>query len=531
MGSGGARRALRSAFLAPASHGPRMGLAWRGQTAKGRLTNVRGAALAAIGAAGVCGALAVGACGILAGYEDLRFAPGEAAAEGATRLPALDLGSATIYSVYPSIFSSAGNLAAVTTALPRIHDLGFNVLSLMPVTPVGQATDTHVTYQSPYCVSDYYAINPAYGAASDLDALIAAAHQLGMYVILDEEINETSWDNALITAHPEYYVHSDLNPYNAGSIEDAFQLADVAQLDYSSSGTQAYITAMLEYWLATYPLDGFRFLTSDVPQSDPTIPATFWRGLRTALEGVNPRVVMWADEEDASLANAPFELDYGWLLRGGQPGQDGGLPGLQEVATGASATELQQAWQEQTTGYTGVLHTTILQTWDFGEDIEVYGGVPSTMAAATFNFTINGVPMLWNGEEVGNDESGADTHALIDWDGPNAPAFTALYKSLLALRNGSTALQQGAVAWVASVTSVTSTAPDHLASYTRSDATGTFLVLINFSNGPLSGTVESPPSANGWTDVSPAGSPGGVAHVSPPDVSLAPYDFAVFRSN
>jgi glycosidase len=168
-------------------------------------------------------------------------------------------------------------------------------------------------------------------------------------------------------------------------------------------------------------------------------------------------------------------------------------------------------------------HMTLLQDWDLDEDLKLYGGVPNTMAAATFNFTIDCLPLLFNGEEVGNDMSGVNTHIPIDWNGPNAAGFTAFYRSLLVLRNGNTALQQGSVVWI------DNTAAAHVVSYTRSDASATFLVVINFSGQTATGTLSAPPAV-GWTDVSPTGSPGSTAHMPPPAFSLTAYDFAIFRA-
>jgi glycosidase len=372
-------------------------------------------------------------------------------------------------------------------------------------------------------VHDYYAINPAYGSPADLLALVQAAHALGIYVILDEELNETSWDNGLITTNPQYYVHTDGNPDNSSSIAGALSLPDVAQLNYTTTqyGLQSYMASMLESWLTTYGIDGFRFLTADVTQDGtPTIPASFWQNLQTELVKVNPNVLMWADEEDPVLAGAPFALDYGWLLRGGEAGQTGGA-GLQQVANGADAGEIQTAWEGGASGYAAVLHTNFLENWDLGEDLEVYGGAPNTMAAATFDFTIDGVPMLWNGEEVGNDTAAADKMNAIDWQAPNAAAFTAFYTSLVALRNHHPALQQGTVTWIPN------SAPGQVVSYTRSTANETLLVVISFASQAISGTV-TPATSNGWTDVSPTGSPGGKTHAPPPSLALAPYDFAVF---
>jgi glycosidase len=335
----------------------------------------------------------------------------------------IDQSSATLYSVFPDIYSQAGTLAAITTDLPRIRDLGFDVVYLLPVTPLGQPTGTHPAFGSPYCVHDYYAINPAYGTAQDLAALVGSAHALGLHVILDEVLNHTSWDSALITQHPEYYVHSDGNPQNVASIEEAFTFADVAQLDYKTpgNGLTTYIFDMFTYWLKTYDIDGFRFDTADDPPgSGRMIPAAFWQALRPQLEAIKPGILMLGEEQDAELADAPFELDYGWELQGLY-----GAGGLQQVATGGNADLLAQTWQSQKNGYpAGMKHMTLLQDWDLGEDLNLYGGAANTMAAAAFDFTIDGLPLLFTGEEVGNDKSGVNTHMAIDWNGPNAATFT-----------------------------------------------------------------------------------------------------------
>ena len=447
-----------------------------------------------------------------------------AAADGGTGLAPIDLNTATIYSVYPRIYSQAGNLAGVTADLGRIHDLGFQVIYLLPVTPIGQAIGGHPSFGSPYCVHDYRAINPAYGTQADLLALVQSAHALGMRVILDQVLNHTAWDNALITQHPEYYVHSDGNPQNSASIVQAFTFADVAQLDYKTpgNGLASYMADMLRYWIATYDIDGFRFDGADNPfGANRMIPAGFWQGLGSQLEAAKLGFLLLGEEQDSQLANAPFQLDYGWQLQGSFIGATNGL---QRASTLGDASLLLSAWTGQHTGYPAAMrHMTLLQDWDLDEDLKLYGGVPNMLAAATFAFTIDGVPMVFNGEEVGNDNSSVNTQTRINWSGPNAATFSAFYKSLLALRNGNPALQQGTVTWVAN------TGGKAVASYTRSDANGTFLVVINLSGAAATGTL-SAPAAIAWTDVSPTGSPGGTNHAPPPMLSLKANDFAVFRA-
>jgi cyclomaltodextrinase / maltogenic alpha-amylase / neopullulanase len=466
---------------------------------------------------------------------------GEEADGGPANIGPINLASSTVYSVYVPIFSATGNLAGVTAQLPRIHSLGFDVIYLLPVTAASTSTTPPVSscnqgaegsVGSPYEVKDYGSIDPSLGTSQDLIDLVQTAHGLGMHVILDEVLNHTSWDNALVGQHPEYYLHCDGDRMNPASIEiGANFFKDVAQLDYITEpdlGLRAYMTNMLLSWITTYDVDGFRFDTADDPYGpNRLIPLDFWESLRSALLAAKPGLVMLGEEEDPDLAQAAFDLDYGWHLDGIYTPPAGGL---QQVAgSGASSTYpaslLEQGWTYQKTGYPAkMLHLSLMQDWDLGEDLNLYGGVAGTMAAAVFDFTIDGVPMIFNGEEVGNDASGVNTHTKIDWNTPDSAMFAAFYASLLALRNAHTALQQGALTWV------TNSASGQVASYTRSDSSGTFLVLINFSDGPVIGTVSSLPAASIWRDDSPFGSPGGMSHTAPPSFSLAARDFAVFEA-
>jgi hypothetical protein len=135
-----------------------------------------------------------------------------AEADGASAtIGPINLASSTVYSVYVPIFSPAGNLAAVTAQLPRIHSVGFDVLYLLPVTSASTSTGPPVSscnqgaegsVGSPYEVKDYGSVDPSLGTSQDLIALVQTAHGLGMHVILDEVLNHTSWDNALVGQHP-----------------------------------------------------------------------------------------------------------------------------------------------------------------------------------------------------------------------------------------------------------------------------------------------------------------------------------------
>jgi len=128
-------------------------------------------------------------------------------------------------------------------------------------------------------------------------------------------------------------------------------------------------------------------------------------------------------------------------------------------------------------------------------------GEPAALAASAFVFTLDGVPLLYNGMEVGDTtESGAP--ALFEklpvfWPiAERRPEFPRFYKQMIALRRASSALRRGSLEWLRN------SDDSRLVTYLRRTADEEVLVAINFSNRPFSGSVEAP-GGGGFTDVTP----------------------------
>ncbi len=172
---------------------------------------------------------------------------------------------AVLYQVNMRACSAGGNFAGVTARLDSIRNLGANVGYLMPIDPVGQLRSVN----SPYAVQDYRAVNPEFGNLADLHTLVDAAHQRGLSMLLDWVANHTAWDNAWISAHPDWYLQ------NAGTIRSppGTTYADVAQLNFYSANMRVEMIAAMKSWVFTANVDGLRFDYADAP----TIAATdFW---------------------------------------------------------------------------------------------------------------------------------------------------------------------------------------------------------------------------------------------------------------
>ncbi len=418
-----------------------------------------------------------------------------------------------IYTIYPSIFSPQGNFAGITAQLGRLKNLGITDIWIMPVTPIGKAVNGHPSVNSPYAVHDYFAINPSYGTVGDLRTLVSTAHKLGMKVILDEVLNHTAWDNALITQHSDYYVHSDGNPNNPASVQQAFNFSDVAQLNYANPNLRTYIIHMLQSWITQYGVDGFRFDTANDPDGPKRmIPADFWQELGVQLRQTKPDVLLLGEEASPDLALKPFALDYGWPMVGP----------VKDASNGGDASQVRETWMRQVSDFpAGMKHMSISDNWDYPRDVNTYGGPAGALAAEVFYLTETGVPLIYNGMEIGNSAEATNPHAPITWSMVN-PEFPKFYRQMLALRHKYPAFQQGTMTWL------DNSVPKQVLTYVRIGGGRQFLVEVNLSSSPAAGTVTAPAGSK-WMPVPIAGVQTAGSRVAPPKITLQPKGFAIFQ--
>jgi glycosidase len=422
-----------------------------------------------------------------------------------------------IYEIYPRAFSPGGNFNGITAQLDRLKDLGVTVLWLMPIHPIGQEKKKG-TIGSPYAVRDYYGINPDYGTKEDLKRLIAESHRRGLKVIIDIVANHTSWDSVLMK-HPEWYKHD-----AKGQITYPHDWLDVAALDYSNTALRDYMTEMLRYWVHEFDLDGFR---CDVAGD---VPTDFWEKARSELEKVKPDIIMLAEAHKADLVVKAFDLDYSWPLHSS----------LTDVLQGRKrASELRRVWEEEVKEWPrGSLHLRFSDNHDERRAIARFGE-PAALAGSAFVFTLDGVPLLYNGMEVGDtSESGAPAlfeKLPIFWPiAERRPEFPRFYKQMIALRQSSSALRRGALQWVGN------SDESRVVSYLRRSSDEEVLVVINFSSQPLSGSVESRETVD-FVDVTPSVAPplppdapaperaASASRVTLPGLSLGAWGYKIFR--
>ena len=368
--------------------------------------------------------------------------------------------NASLYQINTRQFTPEGTLLAAAAQLPRLHALGVDILWLMPIHPIGQL-HRKGKLGSPYAVQDFRAVNPEFGTLADLQYFVSTAHQLGMHVILDWVGNHTAWDNVLRTSHPEWYAKDYRGQPHPTPWYD---WDDIIDLDYQSPGLRRYMTEAMSYWVKVAGVDGYRADAAGL------IPLDFWENVSRELRAIKP-VFMLAEWESRDMHAHAFDASYAWSW----------WDALRQIAEGkADATSLfsYYAWNEKFYPKEAfrLLYTTNhdKNAWD-GTEFEIFGAAVDS--AIVFSFVSQGMPMIYNGQEAGNQRRLAFFERdPIVWQ---ASPYAVLYKKLLALKKNNSTLWNGE--WGASMMQVPNNDPKALFSFVRQNKKDKVFAVFNLS--------------------------------------------------
>ncbi len=285
-----------------------------------------------------------------------------------------------IYECNERLFAEQNAFAAIEAYIPTLSEMGVNVLWLMPIHPRG--TDDKAI-GSPYCVKDYRAIDPAFGTLADLQRLVSTAHSHGMQVMLDWIANHTSWDNAWVTAHPDWY--------QAARTADEQFWTDVTFLNYDVPAVCDTMLACMLYWINEADIDGFRCDYADGP------PTTFWNNVITSVRAIKPDALMLAETSDAKLYDAGFDLLYSWSYLYAVEGVYSG--------SGTFGSLLSANTSEYNSTPEGKERMRYVTTHDESAQrspVSVYRSPEGELSAFCLTAFLAGVPMIYSSQEIGN---------------------------------------------------------------------------------------------------------------------------------
>lgn len=415
---------------------------------------------------------------LLLGFSPFRLAAAADPGPPLSLHPAADrpdwVRHAIIYEINVRQYSADHSFAAIEADLPRLRSLGVNVLWFMPIQPIGE-TNRKGPLGSYYSIRDYLAINPEFGDATSFKSLVTAARAAGFRVILDWVANHTAWDNPLTTTHPEFYATN-----AAGSFVPpfGFDWTDVIQLDYTHRPLWDYMVEAMSYWVREYHLDGFR---CDYAKGLPT-PA--WESISAQLLARHPGLFLLAEAEEPGHQQAAFHASYGWdllhtfekIAQGKQaaPALDSTLARLQVRFPRSSSFLLCTSNHDE-------------NSWQ-GTVFERLGG--GHRVFALLSYTLDGIPLLYNGQEAGLDRRlKFFEHDPIEWR-PH-PLF-AFYQTLHRLKRDHPALATGAP-----FTRIPTSENEKVYAFSRGTGPAQVLILANLTPENLTQILAVSPELDG----------------------------------
>ena len=311
------------------------------------------------------------------------------------------------YQANPAFFGNNDCLNALKAQLPRISDMGADILWIMPINQRGELK----AIGSPYCVKDFTEVNPRYGTLADLKALVDEAHSMGMIVILDWIANHTAWDCPWITEHPDWYVHD-----AAGNIVSPSGWTDVAQLDYSNEGLRQAMTDAMTYWVENADIDGYRCDYAD------GVPHDFWTSLITGLRTAHPDLLMLAESANTDFYADGFDMIYDWNSS-------------TSIAAAFTNKKTAEAVQEGVDALAKVPEGKSILRYVFNHDVaaensvnSMYGSWDAVPAAYVVAAMLNGTPLIYSSMDV---ENMSGKLSFFDYNSLTfSPALTAKYKAI-----------------------------------------------------------------------------------------------------
>ncbi|MBL0623411.1 alpha,alpha-phosphotrehalase [Aeromonas veronii] len=204
--------------------------------------------------------------------------------------------SAVIYQIYPKSFQDSaargtGDLKGIMARLDYLKTLGVDALWLTPVYVSPQVDNG-------YDIADYLAIDPAYGTMADFEALLAAAHERDIRIVMDIVVNHTSTEHAWFKSalgdknspYRDYYIWRD--PVDGGVPNNwqskfggsAWELdsatgqyylhlfaREQADLNWENPAVRAEVKNIIHFW-AKKGVDGFRLDVINLISKDQAFP-------------------------------------------------------------------------------------------------------------------------------------------------------------------------------------------------------------------------------------------------------------------
>ena len=216
---------------------------------------------------------------------------------------------------------TSGNFRTAIKSLDRVSKMGFDVLYLPPIHPIGKTfrkgknnslTPTESDPGVPWAIGSveggHDAIHPDLGTFKDFEDFVRAANKLNIEVALDFAL-QVSPDHPWVKAHPDWFtIRPDGSIAYAENPPKKYQDIYPINFDKDYEGIKKEVLRILEFWI----LKGIKIFRVDNPHTKPVI---FWQEVIGEINSKFPEVIFLAEAFTRpammhSLGKAGFQQSY-----------------------------------------------------------------------------------------------------------------------------------------------------------------------------------------------------------------------------
>ena len=336
--------------------------------------------------------------------------------------------SAVLYELNVRQFTEEGTFRAARRRLPFLRQLGVDAIWLMPIYPIG-VDGRKGSLGSYYSIRDYKAVNSEFGTESDLRDFIAAAHGLGMRILLDWVANHTARDARWIDERPMDWYERD----EQGVALVPWDWSDTAKLNYANHDVWRGQIEAMRYWVEEFGVDGFR---CDMAM---LVPIEFWQEVSSELHRIKPDIFMLAEAEEDNLFDGAFNMSYQWNIHHIMCDIAKGQRRVWDLRNAIHSERAKYPREAMRMSFTSNHDE---NSWS-GSEYQRFGDSLRVMTALTLLMPST-MPLIYCGQEVGYDQSfefferdPIPESKYVEGD------MTKLYKALTVLKHAESALMAG----------------------------------------------------------------------------------------
>ncbi len=206
-----------------------------------------------------------------------------------------------VVDVPPGQYPKSGTLRTASRRLDAVARMGFDVVYIPPVHPIGTTARKGPNNSliagpgdpgSPWAIGSpdggHDAIHPGLGTIADFDGFVGRAAELGLEVAMDLAI-QTSPDHPWVTEHPEWFTRRpDGTIAYAENPPKKYQDIYPVTFDHDPEGIYAEVLRIVRHWMS----HGIRIFRVDNPH---TKPLPFWERLLAEIARTDPDVLFLSE--------------------------------------------------------------------------------------------------------------------------------------------------------------------------------------------------------------------------------------------